>query len=248
MCTHTYTHVSTLKLPLPQVQKHNTLTHACLHMHAHIHMCTETHVVYTCAHKHIRVCTLTHMLTRTHTQQPLARTSQAASQAQPGALGTPSCHGAGVGEGRCGSHPPCSTQPGPQPSDTCRRGTPSSSAGSTNARHSWLQRPVRTSGVAPPASAPSLAAWWPRLEQTLSPLWTEPVPLQANSAQDSASYETGAPTTHPLCLPGRARQHSGWEGILSWHQASRWRRATTQPLAGPVPLPGHLVACHHGPP
>ena len=52
------------------------------------------------------------------------------------------------------AHPPCSTRLGPRRSGTCRTGSPPSSAGSTSAQRSWLERIQPLSGDGPPSKSP----------------------------------------------------------------------------------------------
>lgn len=146
------------------------------------------------------------------------------------------------GDGQCprGSHPPCNTPRGPRLSGTCRRGSLSSSAGSTSAPRSWLQRRDRASAGAGPSSRSPEPRCLAAQAGTHSVPWS-PVP----SSPMRGHTPTAAPrSTCPDPVGGKARVMSpdqplgeGHHPVISeqaWPlRGDSWRAATvdhpTQP-------------------
>lgn len=129
---------------------------------------TDRHVS-TCAHAHTNTASRT---LSNFQQGPYSQPEGRVSRGHRAHLTGPS---QACGDCVRGSHPPCNTRPGPRRNGTCQRDSPSSSAGSTSARRSWLERGVRTSAGASSRSL-SLAVLFPRLEWTPSPV-DQPRPL-----------------------------------------------------------------------
>lgn len=152
------------------------------------------------------------LYTHTHTLSNFRQEHRsAAGQGQPGAQSTP------CWPGPCGSHPPCNTRRGPRQSDTCRRGSLCSSAGSTSAQHSWLERGSEPQwgwplpGRSPESGCPITPAGVDTalsVDQALAP------PSRSAHPRTVPPCKPGVPTTSPppLYLPGRSEASWGERG------------------------------------